>query len=478
MSTAATDTVGIDRLADRIRGEVVRPDHPDYDDARSVWNGSIDRYPTAVVRCADIEDIRQGLAFARTNDLRVAVRGGGHNVAGFGTCDDGIVLDLRRLNQVTVDPARRVATAGPGTIGAEFDEATQAHGLAATMGVMSTTGVAGLTLGGGIGWLQRAYGLTCDSLLAAEVLTADGELVRASEQDDPELLWGLKGGGGNLGIVTSFEFALHEVGPDVLCGLTAWSADDTADVLRHLRDIGPTLPDEITPIVICRTAPPAPFLPEEVHGQPIVAVAGCYAGPIAEGEEVLAGLRGFGNPVGDAFAVRPYTAFQRMFDASWDPGFQNHWKAEYLAHLDEDAIEVFARYAVGHTSPLSDFKIGMMGGAIARVGETATACPHRDAPFVLNINTRWEDPEESARHVAHTRRFFEEAQAASAGGVYVNFLGDEGADRVRHAYGEDTFARLQALKRRWDPDNVFRLNQNIPPAADRAGTSAHGVTPG
>lgn len=453
----------LDALAGVVQGDLVRSGDDDYEDARAVWNASIDRHPAAVVRCQKVSDIQQGLAFAVERDLPVAVRGGGHNIAGFGTCDDGIVLDLRAISTVVVDPERRVAVAGPGTVGGEFDQATQEHALATTLGVMSTTGIAGLTLGGGIGWLQRAYGLTCDNLVAAEMVTAEGELVRAAPDENPALLWGLKGGGGNFGIVTSFTYRLHPVGPGVLSGLVAWPAEKTPEVLRLLRDLGPDADEALTVIAICRTAPPAPFLPEDLHGRPIVALAACYAGPVEDAEQALAPLRAFGDPAGDAFAVRPYVEFQRMFDGSWDPGFHNYWKAEYLAGLDDDVIDVFARYAVAHTSPLSDFKIAAMGGAIARVSETETACPHRNAPFVLNINTRWADPAESGVHIDHTRKLFDEAQIASAGGVYVNFLGDEGADRVRHAYGQHTFARLQELKQHWDPHNVFRLNQNIAP---------------
>ena len=456
----------LNELTRGLCGSVVRPGDEQYDAARAVWNGSIDRYPAAVVRCRTPEDIRHGLAFAVARDLPLAVRGGGHSVAGFGTCDRGIVLDLRSMANVEVDPDRRLAVAGPGTVGAEFDQATQQHGLATTLGVMSTTGIAGLTLGGGIGWLQRAYGLTCDNLVAADVLTADGRMVRASQDANPELFWGLRGGGGNFGIVTSFEYRLHPVGPDVLCGLAAWPAEEADPVLRRFREVAAEAEDELTAIAICRTAPPAPFLPEEVHGRPIVALAACYAGSVEDGEAAVAPLRDVGQPVGDAFAVRPYADFQSMFDASWDPGFQNYWKAEYLAHLDDDAIDTFARYAVAHTSPLSDFKVAAMGGAIARVGESETACSHRDAPYVLNINTRWQDPQDSERHIRHTQQLFDDARAASAGGVYVNFLGDEGSDRVEHAYADDTFARLQALKREWDPDNVFSHNSNIVPATD------------
>lgn len=454
----------IDALRRDLDDQVVAPGDPLYDDARAVWNASIDRHPAAVVRCHDVGDIQQGLGFAVERDLPVAVRGGGHNIAGFGTCDDGIVLDLRPMSAVRVDRDRRRAVAGPGTVGAEFDQATQEHGLATTLGVISTTGIAGLTLGGGIGWLQNAHGLACDNLVAADVLTADGRRVRASHDDNPDLFWGLRGGGGNFGIVTSFEYQLHPVGPEVLCGPVAWPAEQTADVLRMFRDVAVDADDALTVFAICRTAPPAPFLPADIHGRPIIVLAACYAGPVDDGRRAVAPLREFGDPVGDAITARPYVEFQSMFDASWEPGFHNYWKAEYLAHLDDDVIDVFARYAVSHTSPLSDFKIAAMGGAVARVSETATAVSHRDAPFVLNINTRWDDPAESQRHVDHTVELFDEARAASAGGVFVSFLGDEGPERVAHAYHHDTFRRLRALKRQWDPDNVFHRNQNIPPA--------------
>jgi FAD/FMN-containing dehydrogenase len=464
MVTRTSTLTDIDALRRTLNGAIVQPGDPGYDDARAVWNASIDRRPAAVVRCHDDGAVERGLAFAVERGLPVAVRGGGHNVAGFGTCDDGIVLDLRPMSGVRVDRDRRLAAAGPGTIGAEFDRATQEHGLATTLGVMSTTGIAGLTLGGGIGWLQRAYGLACDNLVAADVITADGRRVRASHDDNPELFWGLRGGGGNFGIVTSFEYRLHPVGPEVLCGPVAWPAERTADVLRMFREVAVDADDALTVFAICRTAPPAPFLPAEIHGRPIVVLAACYAGPVDDGRRAVAPLRTFGDPVGDAIALRPYADFQSMFDASWEPGFHNYWKSEYLAHLDDDAIEVLARYAVSHTSPLSDFKIAAMGGAVARVAETDTAVSHRAAPFVLNINTRWGDPAEAPQHIDHTLALFDEAQVASAGGVFVNFLGDEGSQRVAHAYNSETFACLRALKRRWDPDNVFRRNQNIPPA--------------
>ena len=453
----------IDGLAARLRGELIAPDDPQYDEARTVWNASVDRRPALVARCAGVTDVIEAVRFARTAGLPVAVRGGGHNVAGFGTCDGGVVVDLSAMQAVHVDPEARTATAEGGTPGGAFDRETQAFGLATTLGIVSSTGIAGLTLGGGIGWLQRKHGLSVDNLLAAELVTAGGELVRASADENPDLFWGLRGGGGNFGVVTSFSFRLHPVGPDLLCGLLAWPAEDAADVLRLVRGFMAEAPDEVMTISILRTAPPAPFLPESLHGRPIAAIACCYAGPPEEGEAALAPLREQA-PVGDALTVRPYTAFQSMFDGSWAPGFHNYWKAEYLTELSDEDIERAARYALAHSSPLSDFKFAALGGAVARVGEDETATGFRQAPYALNINTRWADAAESERHIAHTRELYDAFLPSSAGGVYVNFLGDEGEERVRAAYGDARFARLQELKRRYDPDNMFRFNQNIPPA--------------
>lgn len=461
-STRLTDEQ-IAALRASVRGEVVTPADPEYASARAVWNGSIDRRPALVLRCRGVADVRTGLRFAREHGLPIALRGGGHNVAGFGTCDDGIVIDLRSMTGARVDPQARTVRAEAGLVWGELDRETQEFGLAVTGGVMTTTGVAGFTLGGGIGWLQRKLGLACDNLRSADVLTADGEHVRASEDHNPELFWALRGGGGNFGVVTSFEFDLHPVGPEVFAGLVAWPAEQAADVLRFHRDFTEGAPDEITTIAICRTAPPAPFLPESIHGRPIVAIAGLYAGAVADGEEAFAPVRSFGTPAGDAMGPKLYTFFNGMFDGSWAPGAQNYWKAEYLTGLPDACIDALASFATKHTSPLSDFKVPALGGAIARVGENDTAYGHRSAPFILNINTRWTDPAESDVHRAHTQSIWESVQPYADGGAYVNFMGEEGDDRVRAAYGEEKYARLQAVKDALDPENVFRMNQNIKP---------------
>lgn len=457
------DRSRVDEFLQGFRGRVVLPDDAGYDQARKVWNGSIDRRPAVILRCLGVADVLAGLRLTRELDLPVAVRGGGHNIAGFGTCEGGVVLDLSGMKSVRVDPESRTAHVEPGLVWSELDRETQAFGLAVTGGVMSSTGVAGFTLGGGIGWLQRKFGLACDNLRSADLVTADGRFIRAREHTHPELLWGLRGGGGNFGVVTSFEFDLHPVGPRVFSGLVAWPAEEAREVLTFFRDFAATVPDEVTMVAICRTAPPAPFLPEEIHGEPIVAIAACHAGPVEDGERTLAPLRAFGTPVGDAMAPRPYTTFNGMFDGSWTPGFENYWKAEYLDGLPEDSLDVFAHYATRHTSPLSDFKIAQLGGAVARVGEDETAYGHRSAPFVLNINTRWSDPAEADLHIEHTRALWEATVPFTHGGSYVNFMGDEGTDRIRAAYGARKFQRLQELKGTYDPENLFRLNQNIAP---------------
>jgi FAD/FMN-containing dehydrogenase len=464
MTSMSVTEDAINALRAAVRGAVTTPEDPAYAVARAVWNGSIDRCPAVVVGCRGVADIRTALRFARDHGLPIAVRGGGHNIAGFGTCDGGVVLDLRAMTGSRVDPQARTVRAEPGLVWGELDRETQSFGLAVTGGVMTTTGIAGFTLGGGIGWLQRKLGLACDNLVAADVLTADGELVKASTHHNEELFWALRGGGGNFGIVTSFEFALHPVGPEVFAGIVAWPAEDAIDILQLHRDFMATAPDEITCIAICRTAPPAPFLPEAIHGKPIVAIAGLYAGSVEDGEKAFAPLRSFGTPAGDAMGPKSYTFFNGMFDGSWAPGFQNYWKAEYLTGLTDGCIEALAPFTTTHTSPLSDFKVAALGGAVSRVGEDETAYGHRYAPFILNINTRWSDPSEADVHRSHTQAIWESVQPYADGGSYVNFMGEEGADRIRAAYGEAKYRRLQKVKDAFDPENVFRINQNIHPS--------------
>lgn len=456
-------------LAADLQGQVILPGHDEYDRARRVWNGAIDRHPALVVRCAAAADVQAAVRFAREQDLLIAVRGGGHNVAGTGTCDGGIVIDLSPMKEARVDSAARAAWAQPGLLWRELDAQTQAYGLAVTGGIVSTTGVAGFTLGGGIGWLHRPFGLTVDNLLAADVVTAAGELVRASEDSNPDLLWGLRGGGGNFGIVTTFEFRQHPVGPELMAGLVFYRAADLVPVVRGYREIMASAPDELTLFLVLRRAPAAPFLPPDVHGKPVVAVVGCYAGTLDEGARALAPLGTLAPPVANVIQPRAYVQFQSMLDGSWAEGFGNYWKAEYLTGIPDEALDILAEHLQDITSPLSDFKFAALGGAAGRVPPDATAFAHRTAPFILNINSRWSLPGDPEPHVAWTRRLWEAMQPFSAGGVYVNFMGDEGSDRVRAAYGEATYRRLVALKNTYDPDNAFRLNQNIPPDRTAAG---------
>ncbi len=461
---AISDTVlDIEELRSAFRGELVLPDHAEYESARSVWNGSIDRRPAVVARCSGPADVVAAVNFARERGLLVAVRGGAHNIAGFGSCDGGIVIDLSAMKGTRVDPTAETARVEGGAVWGDVDHETQAFGLAIPGGVMSTTGVAGFTLGGGIGWLMRKHALACDTLRSADVVTADGRTLVASEDENPDLFWGIRGGGGNFGVVTSFEFDLAPVGPTVLSGLVLHPLDRAADVLAFHRDFIAEAPDELTTIVILRVAPPAPFLPADVHGTPVIMVVGCYAGPVEAGEWVLDRLRRFGEPQADLYAPRPYVQFQSMFDGAWAPGFQNYWKAEYLRGFSDEAIEAIVDHARTITSPLSDMKIAHMQGAVSRVPEEATAFGHRDAPLLLNINTRWTDPAESDRHVEWTRGFWEAVQPASVGATYINFMGEEGEDRIRAAHGLN-YDRLVELKDRYDPGNLFRVNQNIRPS--------------
>jgi FAD/FMN-containing dehydrogenase len=466
--TVAMPGLDLDALRERFRGELIGPRDEGYDAARRVWNAAVDRRPTLVARCTCTADVLAAVRWARERDVLVAVRGGGHNVAGTGTCDDGLVIDLSPMKGVRVEPAGSTVRCQAGLTWVDLDHETQAFGLATTGGLVSSTGVSGFTLGGGIGWLQRRCGLACDNLLSADVVTADGSLVHVSAEREPELLWGLRGGGGNFGVVTSFEFRLHEVGPLITAGLVVYPYERAAEVLRGWRSAVVTLPDEAATTVVIRKAPPASFLPEAVHRTPVIMVAAFHSGPAADGAVALEPLRRLGPVIADVVQTRSYPQFQRIFDASWTPGFQNYWKAEYLAGLPDPAVEVLVDALGKITSPLSDIKLTAFGGVSARVPTEATAFSFRAVPLVLNINSRWPAPVDSDLHVGWTRDLWKAMQPFSAGGVYVNFLGDEGQDRVRAAYHPATYNRLARLKARFDPDNVFHLNHNIPPATATA----------
>jgi FAD/FMN-containing dehydrogenase len=454
----------LERLRDCVHGPVIGPDENGYDKARSIWNGAIDRRPAGIVRCTGIADVAAAVRYARERDLLVAVRSGGHGVGGHALCDGGLVIDLSPMRGIRVDPAARTARAEAGVLWGEFDRETQLFGLATVGGIVTHTGIAGLTLGGGIGWLMRKYGATVDNLLSVDVVTADGELVTASEDHNPDLFWGVRGAGGNFGIVTSFEYRLHPVGPIVLAGPIFHRLQDAPEVLRFYREFAATAPDELTTIFELELAPLLPFLPEDVHGKPIVMVGACYAGPPEDGAEVVRPLKEFGNPISDLLEPKPYLALQSMFDPFVPHGWHRYWKSVELPPLTDNAIDMLIDHTSRITSPRSYTIIFQLGGALARVAEDATAYPQRDAAFNVNINAVWtEDDPDAHRHIAWARDFFDAMQPHARDRVYVNFLGDEGPDRVRQAYGTEKYDRLVELKRNYDPTNFFRHNQNIPP---------------
>jgi FAD/FMN-containing dehydrogenase len=464
MTHAPLGDASIAELAQAMRGELIVPGDPGYDGARSIWNGAHDRRPALIARCAGVADVMRAVEFARSEDLVVAVRGGSHSIPGFSTCDGGIVIDLSAMKGMRVDPDALTAQAQPGLTWAEFDHETQAFGLAVTGGLVSTTGIAGFTLGGGIGWLMRKQGLTCDNLLSADVVTADGCLVRTSANENPELFWGLRGGGGNFGIATSFEYRLAPVGPTVTAGPVFYPGERAAEILRFYRGWVEQAPDELTTLVNLLTAPPAPFLPEEWHGKPLVAILAMHSGALEDDERAVRPLRELGDPVADLMGPLPYLAMQSLIDPLWGPGAHNYFKAGWLGGLDDEAIDTLVRYRDTVTSPMTEIHVHHMGGAVARVPAGATAFGDRSAPFLLNVVARTPTAEGYDEAVAWAQELHGAMAPALTGGTYVNFLSAEGDDRVRAAYGEK-YDRLRALKGEYDPSNLFRLNQNIEPAA-------------
>ncbi|MGI0079047.1 MAG: FAD-binding oxidoreductase [Nitrososphaerales archaeon] len=453
----------VNELKANFRGQLVLPMDKNYEQVRKIWNGMIDKHPAMIARCLGASDVMKAVKFAGDHDIAVSVRGGGHNVAGNSLCDGGLVIDLTDMKSVRVDPERKIARAEPGTTWKQFDLETQAFGLAITGGLVSSTGIAGFTLGGGIGWLVRKHGLALDNLISVDVVNAKGELVRASMSENTDLFWGIRGGGGNFGIVTSFEFELHPVGPIILGGLIAYKAEDGEALLKFYRDFVKDAPDELTTLCVYLTAPPLPFLPKEVHGSHLVAIVLCYCGAIEEGQRVLAPLRKFGKPVADVIQPMPYTVLQSLLDEAAPPGLQNYWKSAYVTGLSDAAIDAILSYGNTISSHLSAIHLHQLGGAMRRIGDDATAFSHRDAPFALNIVSSWQDPSENDKHVKWSRDFFAAMKKFSTG-AYVNFLGEEGAERVKEAYGEEKYKKLVVLKNKYDPTNFFHFNQNIKPS--------------
>ncbi len=447
-----------------LQGRVVLPGSPGYDEARTIWNAMIDRRPALIARCAQAEDVVHAVRFARDNDILVAVRGGGHNIAGNAVCDGGLMIDLTPMKSVRIDERQRTARVEAGATLGEFDAAAQAVGLATPLGINSTTGVAGLTLGGGFGWLSRKYGLSIDNLISADVVTAAGTMLKASATDNPDLFWAIRGGGGNFGIVTAFEFKLHPVGPNVLSGLVIHPLDAAGDVLRFYRKFIATTPEEFVCWLVLRQAPPLPFLPEEWHGKGILALAMCYAGPIEDGERVAKPLREFGKSIADVVAPHPFAAWQAILDPLLTPGMRNYWKSHDFTELTEGLIDVLVAHARKIPDPQTEIAFAQLGGAVSRVANDATAYTHRDAQFVMNVHGRWDNPANDAKVIAWARELFTAAAPFATGGAYVNFMTQDETERVRAAYGSN-FDRLAQLKKQYDPTNLFRMNQNIRPAS-------------
>ncbi len=463
---SSTRTISPDALAafrGRMRGPVALPGEDGYDAARTIWNAMIDRSPALVARCLGAADVINAVKLARDENLLAAVRGGGHNIAGNAVCDGGLLIDLSLMKSVRVDPASRTARVEPGATLADFDREAQAFALATPLGINSTTGVAGLTLGGGFGWTTHKFGLTIDNLISADVVTADGKLVRASETENPDLFWALRGGGGNFGIVTSFEFKLHPLGPQVLSGLVVHPFEKAGALLPEFGRIVKEAPDELAVWAVMRKAPPLPFLPVEWHGKEVLIFAACYAGDMKEGEEALKPLRALGDPIADVISPHPFAGWQTAFDPLLTPGARNYWKSHDFADLPDAAIKVIVDAAGTLPSPECEVFIGHVGGAMTRVPPNATAWPNRDAHFIMNVHTRWRDKADDSACVAWARRFFDTAAPFAMGSVYVNFMPEDENDRIEKAYGAN-YRRLAEIKRRYDPDNLFRVNQNIGPS--------------
>ena len=450
-------------LKKNVQGAVILPNDDAYESARKVWNAMIDKHPAVIVRCATTSDVVHSVNYARDNGLPLAVRGGGHNIAGSAICDDGIVIDLSQMKAAHIDAGSRRGTIEGGATLADFDTATQAHGLAIPLGINSTTGVAGLTLGAGFGWLSRKYGMTIDSLESAEVVTAAGEVVRASATEHPDLFWALRGGSGNFGVVTRFEFRLHPVGPDVLSGLIVYPFSEAKLVLQHYREFTAKAPDDLSVWAVMRQAPPLPFLPEAIHGKEVLILALLYTGEPEQGKPLIEPLRKFGTPVGEHVGVQPYVAWQKAFDPLLAPGARNYWKSHNFSVLKDGLFDAVIESIKTLPSPQCEIFFGAIGGATTLPAPDSAAYAHRDAQFVMNVHGRWTDPADDERCIRWSRDFFKASAPFASGGVYVNFLTADEGDRVKAAYGQN-YDRLAQVKRKYDPTNLFSTNQNIKPA--------------
>ncbi len=461
--SVVVDDATLGALRGGIRGEVVTPADAQYDQVRAIWNAMIDRRPGLIVRCLNSSDVVTAVRFAREHDLLLSVRGAGHNIAGKSLADGALLIDLSLMRSVHVDASSRTARVDAGATLGDVDAETQSYGLALPVGINSTTGVAGLTLGGGFGWLSRKHGLTVDNLIAAHVVTAAGDRLWCSADQHSDLFWAIRGGGGNFGIVTSFEFQLHPVGPEVISGLIVHPFSAARDVLRAYRAFTASAPDAVTAWVVMRAAPPLPFLPPEVHGTKVLVLAAMYAGNSAHGADALAPLRKIGTPIADVIGPHPFAGWQQAFDPLLTPGARNYWKSHNFEELSDEAIDTLLKYVETLPGPQSEVFIAHLGGAVNTVSVEATAYPHRDAEYVVNVHTRWDDPADDQRSVAWARELYKATEPFATGGVYVNFISEGEDDRLAGAYGAN-MERLAEVKRDYDPDNVFRINWNIRPS--------------
>ncbi|HEU4436408.1 MAG TPA: FAD-binding oxidoreductase [candidate division Zixibacteria bacterium] len=460
MSDAGREVAG--KLKGKVKGQVVMAGDSSYEEVRKIWNAMIDRRPAAIVRCAEAGDISQAILQARQNGMEFSIRGAGHNIAGNAVCEGGLMIDLSTMKNVRVDAAQKCAHVEPGVTLGDFDGAVLQHGLASPVGINSTTGIAGLTLGGGFGWLTRKYGMTVDNLVSADVILADGKKVRASENENSDLFWAIRGGGGNFGVVSRFEYKLHPVGPEIFAGLLVFPFEQARPVLQQYREFVKSAPEELTVWVVLRQAPPLPFLPEHVYGKEVVVLPFFYTGNAAEGEKFVSRLRRFGNPHGEHFGMQPYVQWQKAFDPLLTPGARNYWKSHNYVELKDEALDKTIDFVNKLPTPECEAFIAHLSGAANRVPADAMAYGHRDAQFVLNVHGRWREATQDGACVDWARAFFKATAPYASGGAYVNFMTGDESDRVASAYGAN-YARLAQLKKKYDPENVFHLNQNIKP---------------
>jgi len=449
-------------LKSSIRGKVFTPGDVGYDDARSIWNAMVDKHPAVIVRCSGVADVISSVNFARNNNLLLSVHGKGHNIAGNSVCDDGIMIDLSEMNNVHIDPEKKRAYVSPGANLGDFDHEAQAFGLATPTGINSTTGISGLTLGGGFGWLTRKYGMTVDNLVSAEVVTAKGEVVKAGNNSNPDLFWAIRGGGGNFGIVTNFEFELHPVGPGILAGLIVFPFKEAKVILQKYKDFVKDLTEDLSVWIVARKAPPLPFLPEAVHGREVVVLAIFYNGDMDEGMKLVEQIRDFGRPYGEHVGPVPYERWQQGFDPLLTPGARNYWKSHNFTEIKDELLDVMLDYTEKLPSDQCEIFLALVDGKANEVPSDETAYSHRDTRFVVNVHARWEEPSDDENCIKWARDFFHESAQYATGGVYVNFITEDETDRIKQAYGS-SYEKLVEVKKKYDPDNLFRVNFNIKP---------------